>query len=441
MDKSAALLVIDFNLSRRAEVAHIRDYARAHYGQKTVLIRPNPGVAERLLADHVIDLNPLAPGFVHEAMRQLAQLPVDLQAGLVFSDNAVQFGAELLRNLGLRGDCPVLAENAFCKYQYRVKEQACKDMFEAQQTFLPNIQMVNTVESLASFIQANPGGVVIKPTTEGNNRGVILLENPAEADLHAVLKEVSAYVQAGVIVEQMIPFRKEYSYDGIGSADFITEKFNVSGRYPVEFAQLVPADVSTEQADLIRRTGQLANLIVGQSFGPFHNEIRISDDLRQAAVIEANRRPAGMKIWALASQVFGQDLHGLWVDSVVTGKRTNLRLTPKGSAMSIMLAPAQPGYVNNIIRNMDFLFSQLQRQVAKDHPQAVGVLRWMSCEIIAATDQYVHVPARDNSDFVALITVSADWDSGVMKTYLERIQLCWDTVLNEYMNADLTLVA
>ena len=430
-----ALLIVDFNLSRSEDVAHIKAYTDSKYAMDVVLIRSNPSKNDLKLADVVIDLDPLEPNFVIKALTQIYQLPYTLKGGLVFSDNAVHSGARLLTDLGLLSDCAELSENAFCKYQYRLKEQQCKKMLVSQRVFVPNMEKITTVDSLETFISNNPKGIVVKPTTEGNNRGVILLQQPNSKDVTAVLEEVKQYIKGGVIAEQMIPFSAEFSYDGIGNSSFITEKFNLSGRYPVEYAQLVPADLSSEQVDLINRTGQIANMIVGQDMGPFHNEVRVSDDYSQAAVIEANRRPAGMKIWSLAGKVFEQDLYNLWVDSVINQKKTNIQLKPKGSAMSIMLPASESGFVLDILPNIKYLFEELQAQFARNYTTSAPQLNWMSCETIAHAQQYIHVPPRDNSDFIALITVSAVWPSSVMKQYLPAIQASWDQVLNHYIES------
>lgn len=438
--RCGALLIVDFNLSRRDDVAHIKSYAASRYGLDTILIRPNPTEKDYELADVVIDLDPLISDFVSKAMSYIRELPYVLKGGLAFSDNAVHSGAQLLAELGLKTDCAKLSENAFCKYRYRLEEQHCKNILTSQQVFVPNMKKITTADSLRSFINENPGGVVVKPTTEGNNRGVILLKQPNIEDVTAVLEEVNQYLDGGVIVEQMIPFSAEFSYDGIGNTNFITEKFNSSGRYPVEFAQLVPADISLEQADLIYRTGQISNLIVGQNKGPFHNEIRVSDDFTQSAVIEANRRPAGMKIWSLANKVFEQDLYTLWIDSLLGQQKSNVQLVPKGSAMSIMLTASESGFASDILQNINYLFERLQAEFALNNLTSSEQLDWMSCETIADEQQYIHVPPKDNSDFIALVTVSALWAPSRMKSYLPIIQACWHNVLNNFIASSIAMM-
>src|SRR4029453_8524050 len=127
-------------------------------------------------------------------------------------------------------------------------------------------------------------------------------------------KEVSTYLSDGVICEELIPYRREFSFDGIGSLSFITEKISATGRYPVELGQVLPARITPRERNTISVAGRLANLLVGQRNGPFHNEITLSDDGHRAAVVEPNRRPAGMKIWTIASLVYQVNLYHLWVD-------------------------------------------------------------------------------------------------------------------------------
>lgn len=59
--KTSVFLIIDYNLARVAEVAHMSDYARRRYHVDTLLIRANPGEHDKRLCDHVIALDPRSP--------------------------------------------------------------------------------------------------------------------------------------------------------------------------------------------------------------------------------------------------------------------------------------------------------------------------------------------------------------------------------------------
>lgn len=428
-----ALLIIDYNLSRIEDVKAIRQYVSDQYEMALILIRPKPDKADFIVADQVIDLNPLHRNFVTDALSQLKNLPYTICAGLVFSDNAVHNGAALLEALDLYTDSATLAHNAFCKFEYREQEQKIRSLLEAQKLFVPNYQEINDAITLQRFIDKNPQGIVIKPKQEGNNRGVIVLQNPDEIERNKALAEVDIYMSAGVIAEQLIPYNCEYSFDGIGEHHFITEKFSIRGRYPVEIGQLVPAAITPSRASAIINAGRLANLIVGQSKGAFHNEILVSDNNEYAAVVEANRRPAGMKIWTLASLVFQQNLYARWVDSVIAPDIQPPPLIPCGSAMTIMLPPVMPMLAGFILNNLEFLIEDLKVDFKSHYPDVFTTIEWVHCDAIASESKFLHFPPRDNSDFIAALVIYSSLAATEIKPYFEIIRSLWCQVLDRFL--------
>ena len=170
-----ALIIVDYNLSRREDVRNISRYAKQTYKLNTVLIRFNPVSVDYEISDAVVNHNPLSENFVDLALESLTEFSYNYVAGLVFSDNAVKTGADLLERLGLKTDNAILAYNAFCKFEYRKVEQEIHHLLRPQGVFVPNFTTVEEIKDLRAFIAANPGGIVIKPKQEGNNRGVILL--------------------------------------------------------------------------------------------------------------------------------------------------------------------------------------------------------------------------------------------------------------------------
>lgn len=439
--QSRAFLVIDYNLSRIEDVRSIKNYVNDQHQLALVLIRPKPEKKDFAIADHVVDLDPLDTNFVSSALIQLSNIPFNIVAGLVFSDNAVHQGADLLAALGVYTDSAVFARNAFCKFQYREQERKIRSLLEAQQLFVPEYQEIHDSEGLQTFVDRNPQGVVIKPKQEGNNRGVIVLRNPDESERKKALNEVDIYMQAGVIAEQLIPYHNEYSFDGIGAHHFITEKFSVRGRYPVEIGQLVPAAISAARESIIVKAGRLANFIVGQSKGAFHNEILVSDDDSKAAVVEANRRPAGMKIWTLASLVFEQNLYARWVDSVVTPDCEKTPFIANGSAMTIMLPPVAPMLAGSILNNLDLLIEDLKSEFREQHPAIFKQMEWVSYDAIATDNKFLHYPPRDNSDFIASLVVHSSLKSHQLKPYFHIIRSAWCQVLDRYLQESEQLLA
>lgn len=401
-DQAAALLlIVDYNLSRVGDVAHIARLAQTSYGAGTVLIRPNPSERDRTLCDHVVDLDPQAPRFVEQALSRLEPLLPRIRAGVVFSDNAVQTGALLLEQLGLPVDSAVLAAGAYSKWQYRVSETRIRDLFAAQSVLAPAHASIETLEDLHAFANAYPEGFVIKPACEGNNRGVVAVR-PGD-DLGAAFAKVAPYLPGGVLCEELIPYAREFSFDGVGENIFITEKVSAPKPFPVEWAQILPARLTETERTTLTRAGRLANLLVGQRHGPFHNEIKLSDDGTQAAVVEPNRRPAGMKIWTLAQAVYGIDFYSLWVDAAWGLPRHVDIPSPSRQAAAVMLGvPADSEFDPPSQAEGMALFDRVLADVASALGVPVTSCRQMEFTWLHTQPQFIPATPRDNADFAAM---------------------------------------
>lgn len=434
-DLEKSFLIVDYNLSRIKDVEAIANYVRTKYFLKIVLIKANPNKLDYDVADYVLDLDPRTPDFHNLALKLINKFPIEILSGIVFSDNAVHTGAKLLESLNINVDNSDLAKNAYCKYEYRMQELSIKKFLNAQNIFVPNLKKIKDLKDLEDFIyhDVDSSGIVIKPCKEGNNRGVILLTEPKHVNLNEVLQEVSEYIADGVIVEEMIPFQREFSYDGVSNFSFITQKFNCTGKYPVEYAQLIPANITESDEALIIKTGSIANLIVGQNKGPFHNEIRIDNNGEYAAVVEANRRPAGMHIWTLAEQVFEKNIYALWVDSVLDRNTIPAqKIRPTRSALSLMLGLQKSNFSDRYVCNFSDLLNDLRRKIEIDYPDFNKYLTWLKFELIVKEGDYINVPPKTNSDFIAIIILTADMSSYELSKYIYKIQLCWSEVITKF---------
>ncbi|MFF8691664.1 acetyl-CoA carboxylase biotin carboxylase subunit family protein [Streptomyces sp. NPDC015144] len=418
-------LIIDYNLSRIDDVRHMSAYARTHHGTEVTLIRADPSASDAEICDEVIDLDPLSPDFVERAERLLGPRREEFRAGVVFSDNAVQSGAVLLDRLGLRIDSPELAGGAFCKHEYRLSEAAHRKLLAAQRLLVPDFATVDSREDFADFARSHPHGFVVKPTKEGNNRGVAVV-GPGDS-LDTAFAEVGPYLENGVICEELLPYRREYSFDGLGRVSFITEKVSATGRYPVEVAQILPARLNHAERTAVERAGWQVNWLVGQCDGPFHNEIRLSDDAAGTAVVEPNRRPAGMKIWSLARWVYGIDFYHRWVDAAF-GLTTGTALPePRCSAATVMLGVRTdrsfaPVDVAPGARPFeDAVAATAAAHGLLPHELAVKEFAWLSPE-----RRELHATARDNADFAAqgcVVLSAAGADMGEVVRTLRALWL------------------
>lgn len=426
------LLIVDYNLSHIDDVASMRWYAHERYGLKTLLIRAAVAPHDYRIADHVLALDPRGVDFVTAGLKALAPFRQQLRGGLVFSDNAVQSGAELLEQLNLPVDNAFLAAGAFSKIRYRQIEAESRSILESQGMFIPDYATIHNAEEIVDFVRRYPKGIVLKPSCEGNNRGVMFLS--ANSDLQQALQAVKPYLSDGIICEQVIPFHQEYSFDGLGHLSFITEKCSASGRYPVETGQILPAKLSQTEQYLLSRVGKLANLLVGQCHGPFHNEIKINADATQAAVIEPNRRPAGMKIWSLAERVYGLNFYHLWVDQVLGQPLPEQLPASQGLAATIMLGVHHDGYLD--------LAPELQDEPERLFNKALELyyktsikheLEWFGFTLLPRQSNWVRAIPKDNGDFLAMVCVyspNAELDILALKT---AISDCWKQVIAPYI--------
>ncbi|MEV5508764.1 ATP-grasp domain-containing protein [Streptomyces orinoci] len=432
------LLIVDYNLSRVDEVRHLRDHAREHHGATVILIRADPREADRSIADEVIDLDPLRDDFAEMGEKLLGDRRERIKAGIVFSDNAVRSGAELLERLGIPVDSSRLAQGAFSKYRYRLGEARVADLLETQRIMVPAFAEIASLDQLKRFAREHPRGIVVKPAAEGNNRGVVVVR-PGD-DLTAVFAEVLPYLEGGVICEEFIPYRREYSFDGLGSLAFLTEKISAPGRYPVEIAQVLPARVAAHERATLERAGRQANLLVGQCDGPFHNEIKLSDDGLRAAVVEPNRRPGGMKIWSLARWVYGIDLHHLWVDTAFGTAAGAPELVPECSAATVLLGVATDRSFSpdDVISGTD-PFADAVQVTAERLGLAEGELAAAEFSWLSSERRDLHAVARDNADFAAQGCVVLRGGRGDIGTVVHALREAWSDALDRALRSPASL--
>ncbi|AYN38371.1 ATP-grasp domain-containing protein [Streptomyces dangxiongensis] len=423
------LLIVDYNLSRIDEVRHLRDHAHARHGATVVLIRAAPTEADDSIADEVIDLDPLRDDFAEIGEKLLGDRRERIRAGIVFSDNAVRSGAELLERLGVPVDSPRLAEGAFSKYRYRLGEARVADLLTAQRIMVPAFAEIASLDQLRDFARAHPDGFVVKPAAEGNNRGVVVVR-PGD-DLTAAFAEVLPYLEGGVICEEFIPYRREYSYDGLGSLAFLTEKISARGRYPVEIAQVLPAGVDEHERATLERAGRQANWLVGQCDGPFHNEIKLSDDGLCAAIVEPNRRPGGMKIWSLARWVYGIDLHHRWVDTAFGTAADAGRLVPGCSAATVMLGVGSDrSFSPDDVAAGAEPFADAVRATAERFGLTDGELTVTEFSWLSPERRHLHAVARDNADFTAQGCIVLRGDRADIRTVVHALREAWSDALD-----------
>lgn len=426
MNNKNKLLIIDYNLSRYDDVKMMVDYAKNTYSLSSVLIRHNPGDMDSQIAEQVINLYARDEDFVDKALRELEPIKNQLKAGIVFSDDAVCSGAYLLQALGLTSDSPLLANNAFSKTAYRLEEQKVRDLLQEQHIKVPDFAVISNLEELSQFIESHPKGVVLKPSCEGNNRGVIRLM--FDSDLEQAIHEVKDYLSDGLICEELIDFDQEYSFDGLGHLSFITEKLSKSSRYPVEYGQIVPASLSVPVRHQIMRTGIAANLLTGQRQGPFHNEIKYNSQTYQSAVIEPNRRPAGMKIWNLAQKVYGINLYHYWIDTVMGTALSGVLPEPKGQAAIRLLPAPKDGicaFPKEFIESPAKVVELLQSKLIESNAELTKNVEWFDFIITKKNGDSVFSEPKDNGQFIAQIGLYVSENDRKIIPIVDALEAVW----------------
>lgn|SRR3990167_4771061 len=432
MDKKY-LLIIDYNLVRFDDVKVMSDYAKSHYQLQVILIRPNVTEVDNQIADIVIDLDPRSQDFLNIAYQKLQPYHLQFKAGIVFSDNAVFYGAQLLKKLGLSVDSPTLSDAAYSKIIYRQREQNYKLIAQEQNILVPDFEVIYTAADLRNFAASNPAGLVLKPSCEGNNRGVMILR--AREDCEQAFEHLHDYLNDGIIAESLIPLEEEFSFDGLAHLNFITEKMTAHGKYPVEYGQIVRAHSEMRLNTLVTQAGRFANFIVGQHSGPFHNEIKLSHSRKMAAVIEPNRRPAGMKIWNLAEKVYGINFYQLWIDSVVSESLPMTLPLPRGVAAIRMLGSSSDGVLSLpdfISENPKSLFDKVLRLMKKRF-SFLSSLEWFGFQLNKKNGDSLFKTPKNNADFVAQVCVYSQDETIDMYTVLDELETCWLLCLEEYM--------
>lgn len=436
-------LIIDYNNVRFTDVKLMSNYVKTKYGLKTILIHPSPTPIDYEIADVVLDLDFKSENFLEQARKALMPYAVDIKGGIPFSDRSIQVGSMLLQSLGLIADDPNLAVAAKSKLEYRRIEQRMEKLCEAQNIFVPDSRLVHNLEDIQEFSRNHPKGFILKPACEGNNRGVLFLN--AESDLKAAFNEVRQYSAEGLIVEELIPFQKEFSFDGVGTLCFLTEKISAHGKYPVEEGQIIPARLDSKGREQIMRAGRIANLIVGQKNGAFHNEVKLATDHGRSAVVEPNRRPAGMQIWHLAEKVFKRSFFELWVDYALgcssIGQEGWNSLQAEGVAAIRMLGSNSDGTLHlpaDLSQNgcRDLFEAALRLFIAKNLSRwsFLSDLEWFDFRFHTKSGADVFQVPRDNSHFVAQVCVYSRDKNIPLVEVLNEFNESWKIILSAYLS-------
>ena len=296
----SAILILGYNNTRINDVKKIKEKAWQYLNAQTVLCKTNPTAQDKQVADYVIDVGlERKQENLRTVIGHCNSLRLNIIALLPFSDPGTQLGALLANELNLPGPDPNKIPAALDKLLFREQEQKHLAPHRYKKIYA---QKVTTLAELKTLHAKLNGKLFLKPAQEGNSRGCLQIasQDACEAAWH----ELSKYLSQGIIAEELISSNFEYSFDHVANYSWITEKQTTKTQYRAEFQQIVPAPLTVSQFELISSAGEFMANIAGSNGGAYHNEIFYLNNNKNVAAVEPNLRPAGMRIWDLASLAY-----------------------------------------------------------------------------------------------------------------------------------------
>ncbi|MFI7702667.1 hypothetical protein [Nonomuraea sp. NPDC049480] len=296
---TACFVVIGYNNTRIYDVRTLRDLGRRLYGAKVVLVTDQVRPQDHTAADVVLGM-PFQPA--EQAAERISGLlrgrglrPIGI---LPFADRGVPLGAVLAHRLGLPGTDPERAAAGLDKRRFRAIEAAAP-AHPAAYAPLPSLP-VDTLAEFEAAVERLGGTAFVKPAAEGNSRGCQTVSGVAMC--REAWAALAPYRDGGVLVEALVRDAREYSWDFVGGARWLTAKQTSQDRFRAEIQQIVPAPLGPEEAAVLDRCGEHVRRLVSGGDGAFHNELFLRED--GVSAVETNMRPAGMRIWDLARLAF-----------------------------------------------------------------------------------------------------------------------------------------
>ncbi|MEL6115179.1 hypothetical protein P0Y67_08180 [Photobacterium sp. SP02] len=415
---SKFFLIVGCAHSRVPDLEQICLYVKQAYQLKTILLAKKPKDNAYNICDVVFDMNLTDENFLESALSNISEYPI--KGGLLFSDESIKNGPSLFKNLGILCDEQELGRNAYSKLSFRKHEEKYLSTYGTDDIFRPCYKEVTSFSDVLNFAKDNPEGFILKPVSEAASRGVLKLN--ISSDLEKSFKELECYAHGGLICETLIPFNREFSFDGFSTFSFLTEKIVSSGQYPVEIGQVLPADISVEEASRIKSHGIIMNSLTGQKIGAFHNEIGYVDSTHQTASIEANRRPGGMGIWNLAEKVYGHNLYQLLVDAAMGKNLSDILFEPQGKAITCMLGSAED-LIDDLEPHIDLINKEFEINII-DNIEILS-FRWINTQ-----PQSVPLIPKSNHDFIAEVYVYSSKSTLPTKLMFSAVQNAWNKSLH-----------
>jgi hypothetical protein len=296
-----AILILGYNNTRINDVRKIREKAMHYLDAVTVLCKKSPTEDDKKAADYVIDVAlENTPKNIEVVFNAIKEYSLNVIGLLPFSDPGTQLGAGLSKELNLKGSDENKVVAALDKYIFRQSEENAIDLPQGYRII--HSEQITSLKQLEKLHKVHQGNLFLKPSKEGNSRGCIDLRT--QSNINDAWREIEKYVADGVVAEELVINADEYSWDHVNGYSWVTEKKTTMNEYRAEIQQIVPAPLPQEAETMLKNAGQFMGDISGYNGGACHNEIFYLKKSNEVLGVEPNLRPAGMRIWDLASLAF-----------------------------------------------------------------------------------------------------------------------------------------
>lgn len=196
--------------------------------------------------------------------------------------------AYLTSEMGLNGNPVKIAELITDKYRNRNMVKSISGLKQ------PKFAKVRSIDEFLNYGIEYP--VIVKPTSRGGKRGISVAYSKEELELSFRYAVDDAGGDAPLIVEEYLPYGKEYSvetlsYHGEHTVVQVTDNDSSGPPHCAELGHHQPANIPNFIRERIDEVFDDALTAIGLVNGPCCTEIKIVDN--EIYLIEFNARPGG----------------------------------------------------------------------------------------------------------------------------------------------------
>lgn len=254
-----------------------------------------------------VDMNPDAEGFSY-ADKSIVVSTTDTEGVLeeakkndidgimtIASDRPMRTVAKVVEELGLNGVTQDTADKATIKSKMR-------DALKEHEVPIPKYyKVISYKEYLKAVNDILKLGckVIVKPADNSASRGVRLIESAIDTDFKKIYEYCKSNSYNGeLMVEEYMEGPEvsveTISYGGECHIIQITDKITNGAPYFVEMGHTEPSSLPKSTLEDIAKVTKMANIAIGNVYGPSHTEIRITES--GPKIVELGARLAGENI-------------------------------------------------------------------------------------------------------------------------------------------------